>query len=102
MNQSTHCTGKTGKMAKKKSCNGKHREFGNVVKTNVKTQGILFAQVINSLILKDSKEYCDICRNFFLFFQKPDYLASQCVYESRKLTQGKFAVGQGINRENTI
>ena len=29
-------------------CQGKHREFGNVFKT----QGIWFAQVVNSLILK--------------------------------------------------
>ena len=29
-------------------CQGKHREFGNVAKT----QGIWFAQVVNSLILK--------------------------------------------------
>ena len=39
---------KTGKMAKKNHCQGKHREFGNLAKT----QGILFAQVVNSLILK--------------------------------------------------
>ena len=48
--QGTHDTGKTGKMAKKSPCPGKHREFGNFAKT----QGILlmFVQVINSLILK--------------------------------------------------
>ena len=49
--QGTHCTGKTGKtgkMAQKIPCQGKHREFGNVAKT----QGIWFAQVVNSLILK--------------------------------------------------
>ena len=48
--QGTHYTGKTGKtgkMAKKNTCQGKHREFGNVAKT----QGIWFAHVINSLIL---------------------------------------------------
>ena len=33
---------------KKNPCQGKHREFGNFAKT----QGILFAQVVNSLILK--------------------------------------------------
>ena len=32
---------------KKISCQGKHREFGNFVKT----QGMWFAQVVNSLIL---------------------------------------------------
>ena len=41
-------TGKTGKMVKKNPCLGKHREFGNVVKT----PKISFAQVVNSLILK--------------------------------------------------
>ena len=45
--QGTHCTGKQGKW-KKNSCQGKHREFGNFAKT----QGIWFAQVVNSLILK--------------------------------------------------
>ena len=44
----THATGKTGKMAKKIPCQGKHRESGNFAKT----QGIWFAQVVNSLILK--------------------------------------------------
>ena len=34
-------------MAKKNPCQGKHREFGNFAKT----QGIWFAQVVNSLIL---------------------------------------------------
>ena len=31
--QGTHGTGKTGKMAKNIPCQGKHREFGNFVKT---------------------------------------------------------------------
>ena len=34
-------------MADSRYCQGKHREFGNFAKT----QGILFAQVVNSLIL---------------------------------------------------
>ena len=49
--QGAHCTGKTGKpgkMAKKNPCQGKQREFGNFAKT----QGIWFAQVVKSLILK--------------------------------------------------
>ena len=61
-----------GKWSKKNPCQGKHREFGNFVKTqgkhrefclNIrktqgilsrhrKTQGILLAQVVNVLILK--------------------------------------------------
>ena len=48
MKQGTHGTGKTGKMAQKVPCQGKHREFGNFAKT----PGILFAQIVNSLILK--------------------------------------------------
>ena len=39
--------GKQGKWQNKKSCQGKHREFGNLAKT----QGIWFAQIVNSLIL---------------------------------------------------
>ena len=35
-------------MAKEIPCQGKHREFGNFAKI----QGIWFAQVVNSLILK--------------------------------------------------
>ena len=46
--QGTHGTGKTGKVAKKNPCQGKHREFGNFAKT----QGIWFAQVVNSLMTK--------------------------------------------------
>ena len=46
--QGTHGTAKTGKMAKRNPCQGKHREFGNFAKT----QGIGFGQVVNSLILK--------------------------------------------------
>ena len=53
--------GKQGKWPKQIPCQGKHREFGNFTKTQGswkfcqntgKTQGILFAQVINSLFLK--------------------------------------------------
>ena len=46
--QGTHTTGKTGKMAEKIPCQGKHREFGNFAIT----QGIWYAQVVISLILK--------------------------------------------------
>ena len=40
--------GKQGKWFLKNPCQGKHREFGNFAKT----QGIWFALVVNSLILK--------------------------------------------------
>ena len=46
--EGTHGTGKTGEMAQKNPCQGRHREFGSFAKT----QGILFAEVVNSLILK--------------------------------------------------
>ena len=56
----TQDTHGTGKMAKKVpcQCQGKHREFGNFVKTQGilsrtgKTQGILLAQVVNVPVLK--------------------------------------------------
>ena len=66
MYQGTHCTGKTGKMAKEIPCQGKHREFGNFAKT----QGIWFAQVVNSL--NKGKIYFDICHENFQFFFKLD------------------------------
>ena len=40
--------GKQGKWPKKIPCQGKHKEFGN----SATTLGILFAQVVNSLLLK--------------------------------------------------
>ena len=40
--------GKQGKRPKLNPCQGIHREFGNFAKT----QGIWFAQIVNSLILK--------------------------------------------------
>ena len=48
--------GKQGKW-RQKNCQGKHREFRNFAKT----QGIWFAQVVNSL-------YFYICRENFHFF----------------------------------
>ena len=98
--QGIHCTGKTGKMAKEIPRQGKHREFGNIAKT----RGIWFAQVVNSLILK--VKYISIfAAKISIFFLSWISLLSQfCVckhHKLRKLAQGKFAVGQGINRENT-
>ena len=51
-------------MAKNIPCQGKHREFGNFVKT----QGISLAQVVNALILKVK----DIAMFARFFFQKLD------------------------------
>ena len=59
--------GKQGKWTKKKNpCQGKNREFGNFAKT----QGILFAQVVNSLTYLNGKGYCDVCRENVHFFSE--------------------------------
>ena len=100
--QGTHGTGKTGKMAQKeiwKCC----QYTGNFVKTH----GILLAQVVNILKVKNIAIFA---AKKIPFFQKLDIigLPSQfCVCNSHKLcnlAQGKFAVGQGKYREfkNTI
>ena len=64
--------------------------------------------VCSSCKFPDSKgiRYCKICReNLPIFFSSLISLPSQfCVCKNqkpRKLSQGKFAVGQGKNRENT-
>ena len=68
-------------MAKKIHRQGKHREFGNFVKTQGKhrefylntgkTQGILLAQVVNVLILK-VKDIVIVAAKKSIFFQKLD------------------------------
>ena len=91
----------------KKSCQGKHKEFGNFVKTQgffFKTQG---AQVVNALILK-VKDIAIFAGGKSIFSRSWIGLPSQfCVcysHKLRKLAQAKFAVGQGEHREfeNTI
>ena len=98
--QGTHCTGKTGKMANKIPCQGKHREFGNFAKT----QGIWFARVVNSLILT-VKDISIFAAKISIFFGSWKSLPSQfCVcnsHKSCKMAQGNFMLGQGKNRENT-
>ena len=90
-------------MAKKNPCRGKHREFGNFAKT----QGILFAQVVNSLILK-VEDIAIFAAKISIFSRSWIVLPTQfCVCDSHKsckLAQGKFADGQGKHREfeNTI
>ena len=63
-----------------------------------KTQGILIAQLVNSLILK-VKDIVIFAVKISIFSQKLDRSASQfCVCNSHKLcklAQGRFAVGQG-------
>ena len=68
LHQGTHCTGKTGEMAKNNPCQVKHREIGNFAKTH----GIWFAQVVNSLILKvkDISIFATkISENFLFIFE---------------------------------
>ena len=66
--QGTHSTGKT---AQNIPTQAKHREFGNFVKT----QGILFAQGVNALMLK-VQDVAIFATTFFftvfVFFQKQD------------------------------
>ena len=92
--QGTHGTRKTGKMAQKIPYQGKYREFGNVVKT----QGILFAQVVNVLILK-VKDIAIVAQKNPFFSRSLIGLPSQfCVCNTHKLcklAQGRFAVRQG-------
>ena len=54
-------------MGKKNPCQGKHREFGNVSKT----QGIWFAQFVNSLniMMKDISIFATKISNFYLSFK---------------------------------
>ena len=87
--------GKQGKWQKKSQ--GKHREFRNLAKT----QGILFAQVINSLMPKVKDIAIFAAKKIHFFSRSWIGLPSQfCVSNSHKLcelTQEKFAVGQGKN-----
>ena len=93
--------GKQGKSPKKIPCQGKHREFGNLSKIQGKHGNL----VCSSCKLPDSKgkRYFDICHENFQIFLKLDKSAkSVCVcnsHKSRKLAQGKFAIGQGKHRE---
>ena len=85
--------GKQGKCPKKNPCQGKHRELGNLAKS----QGIWFAQLVNSLILK-VKDILVFAAKFFKFSLKLDSQFCVCnCHNARKLAQGKFAVGQGNN-----
>ena len=88
-----------------------NRENGQIHSLSGKTQEIWkFCQntgkfVCTSCKFPDSngKGYCDICHeNFHVFFLKLVCLQSQFyVHKSCELTQGKCAVRQGKNRENT-
>ena len=96
--QGTHCTGKTGKMTPTKSLSGKTQE---ILKLCQNTGNL----VCSSCKFPDSKgkRYFNICRKIPFFGGSWISLPSQfCVcnsHKSRKLTQGKFSVGQGKLRE---
>ena len=81
----------------KNPCQGKHREFGNFAKT----QGSLFGQVVNSLILK-VKDISIFAAKIFNCFGRWTSLPSQfCVCNRHKSVNWhrKIAVGQGKHRE---
>ena len=61
--QGTHCTRKTGKMDQKKSLSGKTQEIRKFCQNTGKTQGIWFAQVVNS---KDILKFAAKISNFLL------------------------------------
>ena len=82
-------------MAEKIACQGKHREFGNFAKT----QGIWYAQVVISLILK-VKDVLIFAAKISIF--RRSWIRQFCVcnrHKSRKLAQGKLTVRQGKHRE---
>ena len=82
-----------GKMTKIIPCQGKHREFGNFAKT----QGILFAQVVNSLILK-VKDIAIFAAKISIFSRS--WIGLFCLCNSHKLYKlAQFAVGQGKHSE---
>ena len=95
----------TGNFVKTQGILSKHREFCQNTGNFVKTQGILLAQVVNALILKVKDIAVFAAKKNHFFPRSWIGLPSQfCVCNSHnlwKLAQGKFAVGQGKNRENT-
>ena len=93
--QGPHCT---GKMEEKKSLSGKTGILEILSK-----QGILFAEIVNSLIQKVKDIAIFAVYNSYFFLKSWICLPSQfCVrnsHSSHKLAQGKFAVGQEKHRE---
>ena len=82
------------------SLSGKHREFGNFVKT----QGIWVAQTVNSLIpkVKDISLFAaKIPQNNLKLDISTSQFGVRNSHKSHKLAQGKFAVRRGKNKENT-
>ena len=67
---------------------GKHREFGNFAKT----QGILFAQVVNSLILKVKAIAIFAAKMSISWIGLPSQLCVCNSHKLCKLAQGKIVV----------
>ena len=90
----------TGKIVKVIPYQEKHREFGNFAKTRGNHMEF-GCKVVNPLILK--------VRDIWIFAHKflkswiclPSQFGVCSSHKSRKLAQGKFAVKQGKNSENT-
>ena len=103
LKQGTHCTGKTGEM-EKKILPGKTQGIWKFCQNTGKTQGIWFAQVVNSLILK-VKDILKLAVKFskqnLSLISLPSHFFLCNSHKSRQFEQGKFAVGQRKNRENT-
>ena len=79
------------------SCQGKNREFGNFAKT----QGILFARVVNSLIQK-VKDISIFAVKISMFSKSQVSFVYVTVKKSHKLAQGKFAIGQKTGKTQGI
>ena len=88
-------------MTKKILCQGKHREFGNFAKT----QGIWFAQVVNSLILtvKDIAIFAAKISIFLYFFSEGGYVRQvSFVYVIVTNYVNWRRENVGLGRENTV
>ena len=59
----------------------------------------MFAQVVNYSLIFKCHRYCDICCNHFLLKAGYTSFVNVIVTNHVKLAQGKFAIGQGKNRE---
>ena len=86
----------------KKSLSGKTQGIWKFCQNTGKTQGILFAQVENPLILQ-VKDIVIFASKISIFSRSWIGLPSVCnSHKSCKLAQGKFAVGQGKHRDSKI
>ena len=86
-----------GKWSKNDSCKGKHRDFGKVVKT----QGISYAPVLNSLVL-NINDIVIFAAKFTIFFLKTESVC-QVSFEHETVTNHlkPHRENMQLNRENT-